>query len=765
MIQGLGLITVLGIGLVPVAPTPDARHDMVFGDLATRWDEAVPLGNGMVGALIWQEEETLRFSLDRMDLWDLRLVDEVQRPDLNFAWVVNQRLQGDYGEVQELLDRPYDREPWPTKIPAGRLEFDQSTFGQVESVNLRLANALCVVRWDTGVVLETFVHATEPVGWFRFRGVQTDIRPRIVPPPFGSEKTVENKGNSLSGKDLRLLGYPSPKLREGKNWTTYEQVGWGGFRFTVVCRWWKTTDGSVEGVWSVISTEASKNPLATAKKTVREAEKRTYGRDVKEHTDWWRGFWWKSAIDIPDPIIETHWYREIYKFGSASRKGAPPISLQAVWTADERMIPPWKGDYHNDLNTQLSYWPAYSGNRLLEAESFVDWLWKCKPAAEKWTRRYFETDGLNFPGVCTLYGEPMGGWVQYSMSPTAGTWLAHHFYLQWQYSQDRTFLEERAYPWLHDTAVFLDGLSTRREDGKRKLPLSSAPEVHDNSREAWFLETTNNDLALIRWLYAAAAEMATELGKIDEAKKWLNILSEWPELARADDDGRLLLAPDTPLHESHRHFNHVMAIHPLGLVDWDNGEDDRQTIRAGLAELERLGPSAWCGYSYSWLANLAARGRDGERAAKALRIFAECFCLINTFHANGDQTKSGKSNFTYRPFTLEGNFAFASGVQEMLMQSHTGTIQLFPAIPEDWRDASFRTLRTVGAFLVSANRKDGVVREVRIRSEKGGRFRLANPFGSEAFDLYGVDAGEVSTTPERIEAELAPGQEVVLKIR
>ncbi len=359
----------------------------------------------------------------------------------------------------------------------------------------------------------------------------------------------------------------------------------------------------------------------------------------------------------------------------------------------------------------------------------------------------------------------MGGWVQYSMSPTAGTWLAHHFYLQWRYSLDRTFLKERAYPWLRDTAVFLDELSTRREDGKRKLPLSSAPEIHDNSREAWFLETTNNDLALIRWLYGAAAEMATELGRKEEARKWLTILSEWPDLARSDEDDRLLLAPGTPLHESHRHFNHVMAIHPLGLVDWDNGEHDQQTIRAGLAELERLGPGAWCGYSYSWLANLAARGRDGERAAEALRTFAECFCLINTFHANGDQTKSGKSNFTYRPFTLEGNFAFASGVQEMLMQGHSGTIRLFPAIPEDWQDASFRTLRAEGAFLVSASRKDGVVREVRVRSEKGGTFRLANPFGLERFDLFGVDAQKAVSTPETIEAELAVGQEVVLKIR
>ena len=92
-----------------------------------------------------------------------------------------------------------------------------------------------------------------------------------------------------------------------------------------------------------------------------------------------------------------------------------------------------------------------------------------------------------------------------------------------------------------------------------------------------------------------------------------------------------------------------------------------------MATLDKVGPDGWCGYSYSWLGNLKARAFDGEGAAQALKTFATCFCLPNSFHANGDQTKPGKSKFTYRPFTLEGNFAFAAGIQEMLLQSHTGT--------------------------------------------------------------------------------------------
>ena len=174
-----------------------------------------------------------------------------------------------------------------------------------------------------------------------------------------------------------------------------------------------------------------------------------------------------------------------------------------------------------------------------------------------------------------------------------------------------------------------------------------------------------------------------------------------------------------------------MSIHPLGLIDYSHGEKSRKIIDVTLKRLKDVGPDWWCGYSYSWFANMNARAMNGDATAEALRTFAECFCLSNGFHANGDQTKSGKSQFTYRPFTLEGNFAFASGVQEMLLQSHTGTIMIFPAIPSHWKDVSFKNLRAEGAFLISAELKDGKLFKAEIYSENGELLRVKNLFGDE----------------------------------
>jgi alpha-L-fucosidase 2 len=214
-----------------------------------------------------------------------------------------------------------------------------------------------------------------------------------------------------------------------------------------------------------------------------------------------------------------------------------------------------------------------------------------------------------------------------------------------------------------------------------------------------------------------------------------------------------------PYNESHRHFSHLIAFHPLGLVDMSKGEKDQQIIKSTIATLDSIGPDWWCGYSYSWLGNIKARAFDGKGAAQALKTFATDFCLKNSFHVNGDQSGTGKSKFTYRPFTLEGNFAFAAGIQEMLIQSHTGIIRIFPAIPEEWKDAGFSTLRTEGAFLVSAKKENGVISEVEIVSEKGGELKIFNPFRDNEFKC----SAPFKLNDNILVIQTQPGQIIMIK--
>ena len=720
---------------ITVELTPrQSSSDLVFEELASSWDEAVPLGNAELGQLVWQKDGNLRFSLDHYDLWDLRPTEEfADSVRFSYKWIQERVADGDTQAIWDEFDKTYSDAPAPSKIACAALEFPMESLGAVKSVRLFINDALCRVEWESGATLETFVAASDHVGWFVFKGVDDPAFVPSIKAPQYHEKS-DTDGYGIITRDLASLGYEQGDVSTTSRSIHYHQNGWGDYSYDVAVLW-KHDGATLTGAWSVSTSLNDVNAVDE----VRKAMKRGMAKDFRSHLAYWDGFWGASSVTVPDPVIQKQYDNEMYKLGSTSREDSRPISLQAVWTADNGLLPPWKGDYHNDLNTQLSYWPVYVGNHLAEGQAFLKYLWDCRDAFRQYARDFFGVEGIMVPGVATLDGISMGGWPQYSFSPTTAAWVAQHFYLHWKYSADDEFLKERAYPFMSEVTTALEQLSHIDSDGHRVLPLSTSPEIYDNSLKAWFHTMTNYDVSLMRFAFGAAAEMAQALGLDDDAACWNGCLAQMQPLDIQDDV--LTFAKGFPYNESHRHFSHAMSIFPLELIDWSDGEESQKIIKATLARLDEIGPSLWCGYSYSWLANMKAHAMDGEGAAEALRIFAQCFCLPNTFHANGDQTQSGKSNFTYRPFTLEGNFAFASGLQQMLLQSHTGTIRVFPAIPSDWKDVSFSKLRARGAFLVSAVMEDGIVTSLEVYSEKGGRLSVEVPGMEEPF-VTDTKAGE-----------------------
>ncbi len=701
---------------------PTLQHDLDFKDLAKSWDEAIPLGNGMVGALVWQKDNHVRFSLDRADLWDQRPMKGLHRPEFSFKWVQEQVAKKDYKIVQDYFDKPYDHEPAPSKISGGALEFNSENWGKVASVHLFINNAICKVKWENGLELTTFVHATKPLGWFKLEHFNGEFNPNLIAPKY---QRNDIPFDSLKSNDVAKLGYEQGKINKSGNTITYHQNGWNGFKYDITVAWKYINKTTIEGVWSISSNYKKEN--IPAETIVKNTLANSFKTDSLTHINWWAAFWSKSNLHVPDKVLEKQYYLEMYKFGALARLGAPPIALQGVWTADNNKLPPWKGDYHHDLNTELSYWPAYSGNHLDGALSFLDHLDENKPNYKRYAKLYFGTDGIAVPGVTTLDGTEMGGWIQYALSPTVSAWLAQHYYLQWKYTMDEKFLRTRAYPWVSGVAKHLEEITFINKNGFRQLPISSSPEINNNDITAWFPNNTNYDLALMKFAFTAAIEMGDALKLDNDVAHYKKILSQFDGFALTKNN-EMMFAANHPYAESHRHFSNALAIHPLGLIKWEDGEKERSIIKNTLHLIDSIGPAAWCGYSYAWMCNMQARAKNGDAAAKNLQIFAKAFCSPNSFHLNGDQTKSGYSGFTYKPFTLEGNFAFAAGLQEMLLQSYAGFIEIFPAVPQSWKNISFNQLRAEGAFLISAVKENGQVISVKIKSEKGGKAILKLPF-------------------------------------
>jgi len=726
--KGIFLMLTLSLSLSFNAVGQVRMHK--FTPLPKQWDEAIPQGNGMLGTLIWEKNDVLRFALDRADLWDSRPMKGLHRDEFSYQWVVNQRLKNDYKPVQQYFDHPYDREPAPTKIPGAALEFKFLKGLELADAHLNLDEAISEITWKNGTRLSSFVHAEKPLGWFKFENLSTDFDVELIPPTY--QNAVKNSGDPVGGDDLGRLGYEQGTLSKENNTLIYKQKGWGEFSYEVIVSWKKVDSKTIEGIWTIRSNPDAFNSNLD-QKSLDEMLKSGFEQHKKSHLGWWSKFWAKSNLQVPDPILQHQWEMEQYKFGSSARENTPPISLQAVWSADNGRIPPWKGDFHHDLNTQLSYWPSYSANHLTEAMGYLNHFEMNKENYKRYTKQFFGKEGIAVPGVSTLDGTEMGGWIQYSLSPTVSAWISQHYYLQWRYSMDKKFLKDKAYPWIKSTAQFLEQISVLdAETGKRKLVISSSPEINDNDISAWFTKTSNYDLSLMQYNFKVAAELANELNLKEESKHWQEIYAQLPELALSEKK-ELLVTPDFPYSSSHRHFSHMMAIHPLGLVKWEDSDASKEIIQSSIKLLDNIGPKGWVGYSYSWLGNLKARAKDGEGAAKALNIFAKAFCSSNSFHVNGDQTKSGYTDAHYRPFTLEGNFAFASGLQEMLMQSHAGFLEIFPAIPASWDNVSFQTLRAEGAFLVSAEKEKGKFKSLKIYSEKGGNLKVKANWGKNEY--------------------------------
>jgi alpha-L-fucosidase 2 len=675
-----------------------------------RWDEAMPLGNGMLGALVWGDGHTVRLSIDRGDLWDLRVPDTLKRPDWTWATIQKLRDAGDFKTINALFDVPYDTVPYPTKLPGGRIELIFPDPTRVSGFALDLSSAEVVVSLSDGDV-RVRMDAVLGIGLMSIRGPQPQVR---LVRPAGLDK----------------LGYaPATQTTADREWTL-SQADALNLSHAVIVRRDVPSEGSAPQryAFTIAASRDGGDPLTSGRTRVATALAVADAQARSRHLDWWTRFWQTSSVTIPEPRLQRHYDLVKYFYGAASRPDAPPIPLQGVWTADEGGLPPWKGDYHHDLNTQMTYLAYPTAGLFDQGASFLNQLWDLLPRFREFAKAFYGVDGAIVPGVMAADGQPLGGWGQYSLSPTNAPWVAQSFYVHWRYTGDDRFLRERAYPWCAEVGRALLAL-LQSSNGRLVLPLSSSPEIFDNSPRAWLTPNSNYDLALMRFLFTANAEMALAMGKTTEASGWMLPLTQLDRLRVDPQTSALMVADGVPFNTSHRHFSHAMAIYPLGTMTVEGSDADQKTIAATLDDLVRLGTREWVGYSFSWMSAMAARAAQPDRALEFLRTYERAFIGPNGFHLNGDQTRSGLSAFTYRPFTLEGNFLAMQAVHEMLLQSWGGVVRVFPATSVAWQTASFEKLRAEGGWVVSADRTGGRTTRVEIRATIGGVLRLRDSFG------------------------------------
>ena len=699
------------------------------------WDEAVPLGNGLTGCLVWGENNLLRFSFDRGDLWDNRVPSEIEESGFTFANIQKLVKEGNRKEISRLTDKPYHG-TYPTKLPGVRLELEMKSDFGAKAFKLDMEKALCSVETLKGESLTIFTSATKPVTFIRC----PEYSNAVLKVPTSVEK----------------LGFPKPQSgSDGDNlwWKqkSVEKLEYGAYIAV------KKMNGESLIAISFTSNEDADDYIALAKKQAEEALEQGYKELLQEHKKWWSDFWAISDISIPNLQHQRYYYLMQYFYGSASRKGYPPMPLQGLWTADEGELPPWKGDFHNDMNVQMCYWAYYASGRFESGESLIDFLLDLAPAHRLFAKDFFGVDGLMVPGVMGLAGQPLAGWAQYALSPTMSVWLLQNFHWHWLHTMDKEFLKEKCYPYCKEMAFAMEALLNEDEHGKLKLPLSASPEIHDNTLKAWLTPNTNNDQALLIWMADAMVEMAEALNIREDVKHWEKFRSRLEELS-FDQNKVLRLSPTESLQESHRHHAHLMAIHPLGVLNVEASQQDKEAVIASLDNLKKLGTEHWVGFSFSWASCLEARAGRADEAFHYLDIFINAFTSPNGFNLNGDQSGNGYSNLTYRPFTLDANFGASQAVHEMLLQSWGRRVRIFPAVPSEWQEVSFRDLRAEGGFIISAERKAGKTVSLRIKAVVDSKLILKDPFDGRPAKW---NRNDIKKLDEYYECTLKAGEELI----
>ncbi len=343
----------------------------------TTWDEAIPLGNGLLGGLLWGEGVQLRISLDRGDLWDERPAEGVEWERFNYRTARELVAAGRNDEFNRIFDRPYDG-LHPTKLPAGRVEITMPAGRELTAFELNLATAEGRVHTAGGGSVSVFFSATERVALLRIPGADR--------PSFDVKRP-----DSLS-----KLGYAAAQSgeRQGARW--FEQATAGGQRFCVFVASRRLSDATLLAL-TVTTTHDGADPVAVAGRLTSAALVAGYEASLKPHAAWWNQFWSASRVTIPNAAALGHYYLVRYFYGAASRKGNPPMPLQGVWTADAGGLPPWKGDYHNDLNTQTTYLAYQAAGHFDEGSAFLDLLWSLTPRFRLFAREFFDAPGAAVP--------------------------------------------------------------------------------------------------------------------------------------------------------------------------------------------------------------------------------------------------------------------------------------------------------------------------------------------------------------------------------